>query len=268
MAAYDNLPWLNSSDQFLQAIELGSRNAARIANARNSGGDGGGRRAGGGGGFPRMIGGGYVPDQSIPAPGSVGTGPAPVIASADPASVAANEEAMAQARANQIANLDPWTRNAFYPQRPNIEEQIKREKVYEIGGNVVAIDPATGKNRMLYEAPPQASKEPTFEIPMSKDLMGKTATSVRATPSQIKAQFDTLPEFARTNDVTRFAMNIANGNTNAAPAATVNSTGLQEGQRVRNSKTGQLGIVRNGQVVPIEEEVQETERFPIILKGQ
>lgn len=66
-------------------------------------------------------------------------------------------------------------------------------KLFEIGNKVVAIEPNTGQQKVLYEAPPTMPKERMFKIPLELDPLGNVTQSQMMTKAEAK---DALPRLS------------------------------------------------------------------------
>lgn len=218
MAAFENVPWIPTSDQFLKAIQLGSDRAMQIAKLTNDANEQASRRAGGGGGFPRFGGGGFSRPEPAPEPAAPRTdgfsndGMTYSVAN-DQSKIVG--EALAREEARQAYNSslnNPLVNKSIFkpipaPITPQQEQAAK--KIFEVGNQVVEVNPLTGKSNVLFTQPPQPTKETAYNIPVMENFMS-APTTLKMTPSQLQSQIGSLPEFARTNEITKVVLGMAN----------------------------------------------------------
>lgn len=223
--AITDLPWLPRAGQFLQAMEAGSQRANQIAQLRQQA-----TRD-----TDNAMQGRYRNQAAILAALSGGGVNPAAFAQADAirSDTAREEQALAgeaaaAAENERLQSLGVDPQSAFYRSglfrfgfRPPATEPQIADKVFEVGKQVVRINPITGKSDVLYQGPEDPVKEPTFDIPVEPpSIFGQRGASLRLTPTQLQGVVSTLPEYARTNAATKAVLQLAAPGAGAAtPAA-------------------------------------------------
>ena len=238
MAAYVNLPWMPESGMFLRAMEAGAQRANSIASLRQQANRDrlSAQKSGGGGGFSG--GGGVDPYTAART--------AALLSQTALAEQAAADEATAFAENERLQSIGMSPEEAYSQTglnrfgAPALKSQTEATpKTYEVGNRVVRINPVSGQAEVVFEAPTTPTKEPTFKIPMMKDLMGRAET-ISMTPTQLRATLDTLPEFARTNAITQAVLNMPGAGTTNAPVAALTERKAVGGYKIGAVYSGGL----------------------------
>lgn len=92
--------------------------------------------------------------------------------------------------------LDPFQAvfNAGVPQQP-----AAQPRTFEIGNNLVQLDPTTGRPNVVYSAPQKPPTEPRYTIPTTVDILGQPATPGRFTRDEILNLIPSLDPRIATN---------------------------------------------------------------------
>lgn len=193
--AFQNLPWLNQSGQFLEAIIQGGRAGLERESMaqRERLSD---RRGGGSGRFNAQ----FIPPGGFPGAAQPVAAPAPEVAAA--------VEEIAPPNQSFESFGKKWITNPagnvveYVPPVPKLSSPFGSAEA-----GYFAFDPAAGQARQLVPPTPNVARERAFQIPVMENLMSGP-TTVPLTANQLNQQFDSLPEFARTNPITQIVRNL------------------------------------------------------------
>lgn len=72
-------------------------------------------------------------------------------------------------------------------------------RLFETGGNIIKVDPATGQAVPVYTAPARPAVEPKYEVPTGLDVLGKPTTTARLTLPEMEQMAPMIEDRLRTN---------------------------------------------------------------------
>jgi hypothetical protein len=222
--AFVNLPWLNDSGQFLNAMIAGGRAGLEreqmAQRERLSDRPRGGR-------FNAE----FIPPGGFPmAPQRIAE-PVPQEASVIEEEVLPPNQPFKSFGKTWITN-PAGNVVEYVPPVPKLSSPFGSSEA-----GYFALDPSTGTARQLVPPTPSSAREPSFPIPIMENLMGGP-TTIRMTPTQLNQQFDTLPEFGRTNPITQIVRGMGSKtnqpqmNNAFASESDARSAGLKTGDTV------------------------------------
>lgn len=194
--AFQNLPWLNQSGQFLEAIIQGGRAGLERESMaqRERLSD---RRGGGSGRFNAQ----FIPPGGFPGAAQPVAAPAPEVA-APVEEVAAPNKPFESFGKKWITNP---AGNVVEYEPPQAQPDWKMANL--AGGGIARVSPTTGQLETLFTPPNSATEKPRA-MPIMKDRLGGTVTTP-LTATEFNSQYYSLPEFARTNEIAKLVRGLS-----------------------------------------------------------
>lgn len=80
--------------------------------------------------------------------------------------------------------------------RPN---SIAQPKFYEMGNQLISVDPTTQRTSVLHTAPEKIREEPRYEVPSGLDVFGKPSGTLKLTLPELEMMAPSFPDQIRTN---------------------------------------------------------------------
>jgi hypothetical protein len=194
-SAFQNLPWLNDSGQFLNAMIAGGRaglereqmaQRERLSDRQRSG----------------RFNAEFVPPGGFPmAPQRIAT-PEPQEAPVIEEEAAPPNQPFQSFGKTWITNP---AGNVVEYKAPAAQPDWKMASLS--GGGIARVSPTTGQLETLFTPPSSATEKPR-PMPIMKDRLGGTVTTP-LTATEFNSQYDNLPEFARTNEIAKLVRGLS-----------------------------------------------------------